>query len=144
MRFCDRMRFSVEVAPDVDTGAVLLPVFLLQPLVENAIVHGIAGKEQGGEIKIEVGMDEEACAVIRVKDDGIGISPERMEELQKEFAGGTAGKSGHIGLGNAYERIHSIYPDGDLTVESSEGNGNCVTVVIPQTVSEEAGGGKKT
>ena len=130
MRFGDRLRYRTVLGEDVNTDTILVPVFILQPLVENAIIHGVTQKEQGGVVSVAVHMDDGAVR-IDVEDTGAGMPEREFRKLQDSLRAGTAGPAG-IGVGNIYKRIHSIYEKGEFRMSSEEGVGTQVTLVLPQ------------
>ncbi|HEX7715618.1 MAG TPA: sensor histidine kinase [Bacillota bacterium] len=106
--------------------------FTLQPIVENAIFHGIEPKKDAGTIKIAVRAAEDHLNV-SVTDDGVGISPEQIEAvLTKPPEGKTRGLSG-IGIKNVAERLKLVYgPEYGLTIESKVGEYTRVELKIPR------------
>jgi len=95
-----------RIEHDSDLGDIAVPVFLLQPIVENSIVHGVSKKPGGGRVTIETYI-EDARLVIHVADDGCGMSEEQLSLL---LNGGKNGKKdAHIGLKNVQERIHFLF-----------------------------------
>lgn len=116
-RFGDRLRYEVRLAPEAARRSV--PPMLLQPLVENAILHGLRGRESGGAITVDVAMLEGALRVV-VEDDGVG-----------------PGASTHHGTGvgqkNVRERLRIVYGDG-ARLEAGEGErgGYRCELVLPQ------------
>lgn len=138
MRFGERIRY--EVNSEADDLAMMMPAFTLQPLVENAIVHGLAKKEQGGRILLRV-WEQVNVLMISVADTGVGISEETRLELENALKNRRTSRIG-IGLGNIYQRIHAMYPDGDLRLYSRKGCGTVVQIRIPQ--GSKADGDEKT
>lgn len=133
IRFGDRILFDLQCPLDPDRYTV--PVFTMQPLIENAVIHGIGPKEEGGSIRIEVGRDQERL-VIAVRDSGVGMSPEKVESL---LAGDTADRARHVtglGVGNVRMRILTIYDGGTFDIVSREGEGTDIVITIP--LGEEA------
>ncbi|RJL31478.1 histidine kinase [Bailinhaonella thermotolerans] len=121
-RFGDRLQFTVQVAPEVLPVAV--PFLCVQPLVENAIRHGIEG-DGSGHVTI-IAKDAGPEVHIQVEDDGVGMDPERLS------AALTAGTGG-IGLANVDERLRQVYgPDFGLAVDSAPGRGTKVRLRIPK------------
>jgi two-component system LytT family sensor kinase len=124
-RFGDRLGVTLRIAPEV--LAVTVPVLSLQPLVENAVRHGLAQKADGGKITI-LAEDLDREAVISVEDDGVGEDPEKV---RRALAGDASLDS--IGLGNVDERLRSAFgEDYGLVVETAPGAGTKVTVRVPK------------
>ena len=73
MRFKDKFRYEITVAPDVNTAEVRLPAMMLQPYVENSIWHGILPMEKQGTVRIEVTVASPGRVLVRIDDDGIGF-----------------------------------------------------------------------
>ncbi|GAA1274832.1 signal transduction histidine kinase [Planotetraspora silvatica] len=118
-RFGDRLRFTVQVAPEV--LGVPVPFLCLQPLVENAIKHGMPG-----EVRVVI-KDAGPEAHILVEDDGIGMDPEHVRAILGEDA--TAG----IGLSNVDLRMRHIYGhDYGLVVDSAPGEGTRIRLRVPK------------
>ncbi|MFC7733046.1 sensor histidine kinase [Actinomadura keratinilytica] len=132
-RFGDRLQFSVEVAPEV--LPVALPFLSLQPLVENAIRHGMADAREPFRIQI-VARDAGAEAAISVEDDGVGMDPGRLREILAAgplSAGRDRRGGAGIGLANVDERLRQVYGDEyGLTVETAIGAGTKVNLRVPK------------
>lgn len=128
MRFGNRIRYKKELR--VDENKVIIPSFSLQPIVENAIIHGISKKEQGGMIYIRV-WDKGGVIVISVADTGLGVSAERLEELKAACRERRTSRIG-IGLGNIYKRLHMMYEEADLKLYGKEGKGMIIQMEIRQ------------
>ncbi|WP_204039898.1 sensor histidine kinase [Acrocarpospora phusangensis] len=118
-RFGDRLRFSVQVAPEV--LAVPVPFLCLQPLVENAIKHGMPG-----EVRVVI-RDAGPEAHISIEDDGVGMEPARVRDvLGDDHEGG-------IGLSNVDSRLRQIYgQDYGLVVETAPGKGTRIRLRVPK------------
>jgi two-component system LytT family sensor kinase len=124
-RFGDRLRVSLMVAPEV--LPVTLPYLSVQPLVENAVRHGLAGKPGGGQIRI-VATDEGSAAGITIEDDGVGSDPEAIRAVLDQRTDGDS-----IGLGNVDARLRQVYGDDyGLVVETAPGAGTKVTFRVPK------------
>jgi two-component system LytT family sensor kinase len=134
-RFGDRLRVTVNVAADAFDA--LVPRFVLQPLVENAIRHGLGRRMSGGSIFLDVRRDEDSLC-LRVADDGVGLS----------HAGPSPESSG-VGLPNTRLRLEALYGSaGQLSLSERPGGGTAATVRLPfraaattpdDTVQETAG-----
>jgi two-component system, LytTR family, sensor kinase len=128
-RFGERLQVTLRIAPEVLQVAV--PFLCIQPLVENAVRHGLEGapdKESGtGKISI-VARDLDQECVIEVEDDGVGEDPERV---RRALAGNAELDS--VGLGNVDGRLRNTYGDDyGLVVETAPGAGTKVIVRVPK------------
>jgi two-component system, LytTR family, sensor kinase len=124
-RFGDRLEISLLVAPEV--LPVTVPYLAVQPLVENAVRHGLAGKEGVGRVAITA-TDLGSTAEIAIEDDGVGTEPEQIRHILD----GTH-STGSVGLGNIDARLRQIYGDEfGLVVETAPGAGTKVTFRIPK------------
>ena len=122
-RFGERLQVTLQIAPEVLSVAV--PVFVLQPLVENAVRHGLENKAGPGHISI-VAADAGPVCQISVEDDGVGMDPQHARA-------NLAGREGGIGLANVDERLRAVFgPDYGLLVETAPGAGTKVSLRIPK------------
>jgi two-component system sensor histidine kinase YesM len=141
MRYRDILDFKIEVAADVTENTTLK--LILQPLVENALYHGIKNKRQGGTIWVRARRRNDDEILLEVEDDGIGFTPDKLAQLRAELdddSGDIKLESG-FGIGNVNKRIRLYYgkPYG-LSVRSGYNTGTCVTLLIPakkEAASEE-------
>lgn len=124
-RFGDRLQIATQVAPEA--LPVSLPYLSLQPLVENAIRHGLEPKPEPGHITV-IADDAGPNVRITIEDDGVGEQPER---LQRALDGDYNADS--VGLGNVDERLRTTFGDANgLVVETAPGAGTKVTLLIPK------------
>lgn len=124
-RFGDRLRVVLRIAPEALPVAV--PFLCLQPLVENAVQHGLEGRPDGGTITI-LARDLDRDCEITIEDDGQGEDPERV---RRALAGDQSTDS--VGLGNVDERLRRAFGDEyGLVVETAPGAGTKVTVRVPK------------
>jgi len=123
-RFGDRLDVTLRVAPEV--LPVAMPCLTLQPLVENAVRHGIEAAGGDGHISLIV-QDGDTEAVIAVEDDGVGMDPGRLREQ-------LAGRTGDgVGLRNVDERLRRVFGPGfGLRVETEVGLGTRVVMRVPK------------
>lgn len=121
-RFEERLNIIYDVEPEIH---FLLPPLTIQPLVENAVRHGIMNQVEGGTVKISVQTDERDVVIV-VEDNGVGMSDQKREEL---FAGGDKIKG--IGLKNIQLRMKRMYGYG-LDIESKSGLGTKVIIKFPK------------
>jgi len=116
------------VAPEV--LPVSVPFLCLQPLVENAVRHGLADKPGVGTISI-IAQDAGAECLISVEDDGVGMEPGRLLLRHSGPNGSDAGQ--HVGLGNVDDRLRSVFGDDfGLVVETAPGAGTKVIMRVPK------------
>ena len=116
----DKIRIAREIDPE--TLDMLVPSMILQPLVENAIRHGIGPKIDGGTITLRASRKQRRL-VLEVFDDGIGIAPERLREV---YASG-------IGISNVHERLQFLYgPECSFKIDSQLGRGTAIRFEIPE------------
>ncbi|MGW5485762.1 histidine kinase [Streptosporangium sandarakinum] len=128
-RFGDRLRFTVEVAPEV--LSVPVPFLCVQPLVENAIKHGTALCGGAGRVRV-VAVDAGPEAHISVADDGLGMDPERARTLLGTEPGDRR-DGGGIGLSNVDVRLRRIYGEEyGLVLETAPGAGTTVRLRVPK------------
>lgn len=138
-RFGERVDFEVDIQKDIPN--VYMPAIILQPLVENAIVHGIGNMIDDAVIYIKVRVVGGRLNLL-IEDNGDGMTPERLEELQIALYDrqdmSTSTKQGYnsIGLSNVYQRLSAYYgTELQFTIESEEGCGTVIEISIP---AEEA------
>jgi LytS/YehU family sensor histidine kinase len=123
LRFRDRLRVSVEVEPDTLDASV--PSLVLQPLVENAVRHGVARRGEGGCVEI-AGRREKGTLVLQVRDDGPGF-PRGWDPV----------RGGRVGLANTRERLQRLYGSAfRLETSNAPSGGAVVTVEIPYRACE--------
>ncbi len=127
-RLGERLRWRIEGDP----GEVMVPGMLVQPLVENAVQHGVAARPEGGEVVVVVRELPDGVLLV-VSDDGPGLPPELVSELEggPREERGTGGAGG--GLHNVAERLHLYWPGGGarLDVDPSY-TGTRLTLMLPK------------
>ncbi|GAA2990003.1 sensor histidine kinase [Actinokineospora diospyrosa] len=125
-RYGDRLSVRLRIAPEVQS--VVVPFLVLQPLVENAVRHGIVKKPGGGTVSV-FAHDNGTEALITVEDDGVGMDADRLFEDLRD-----AHKSGaHVGVGNINYRMRQVFGDDyALMVETAPGAGMKVTLRVPK------------
>ncbi|MFF3853483.1 sensor histidine kinase [Micromonospora sp. NPDC002575] len=133
-RFGDRLQVRLQIAPEV--LPVTLPFLCLQPLVENAVRHGLSRKPGPGMVSIEA-RDAGAECHITVEDDGVGMDPTTLTTGIAELAGAgsdpTDDPGQHVGLSNVDERLRSAFGDRfGLVVETGLGSGTKVSMRVPK------------
>ncbi|MFF2502873.1 sensor histidine kinase [Streptomyces sp. NPDC058067] len=125
-RFGDRLSVTLQIAPEV--LPVALPFLCLQPLVENAVKHGLEGAVTRSRITIGA-RDAGAEAEVVIEDDGVGMDPGELRAILRGEGGASAG----IGLSNVDERLRQVFGDDyGLVIETGTGAGMKITVRIPK------------
>ena len=132
MRFGDRVQFDIEC--DVDENKVIVPTFTFQPLLENAIIHGISPRVEGGKVQIKVKQQEDKL-LIEVSDTGAGMDEETLLRIRAGLEGGEDTPLDEdivgIGLGNINRRIKGMYEGGSLSINSTFGEGTTILMTLP-------------
>ncbi|WP_434811422.1 sensor histidine kinase [Microbacterium sp. bgisy189] len=125
-RFGERLQVTLTVAPE--TLATVIPFLSVQPIVENAVRHGLEPGEGGGTIRLAA-RDDNTHTEITVEDDGVGMDPDALRTLLT-----TAADGAHVGIRNVDTRLRQLYgPDGGLIVETATGAGTLVRMRIPKS-----------
>lgn len=135
MRFHDSIDFVSDI-PD-ELMKYQIPKLTLQPVIENAILHGILEKEDKSGTIVLTGWKEEGDIVLLISDDGVGISPEKLPSILsgqgKSASGGT-----NIAVYNTHRRLQILYGETyGLTYSSEHGKGTEVQIRIPANLSPE-------
>ncbi|MFS0723231.1 ATP-binding protein [Paenibacillus sp. 1P07SE] len=135
----EQARFDdlLNIVYDIDESVrVLIPPLSIQPIVENAVRHGVMQKESGGTVKLSI-RQQGTEVEIEVQDDGVGMPPDRAQMV---LSGGKG--TGGVGLRNIHKRLQSIYGTG-LAINTIEQQGTTIRFRIPagqwSTSSEERG-----
>ncbi|MRN56111.1 sensor histidine kinase [Paenibacillus sp. LC-T2] len=135
MRFEDRLVWEIEAPPEF--GEVELPRLLLQPLVENAILHGVESKIEPGLVKLTVTRDGERI-VIMVEDDGVGMDEEKLRTLLEGLDSGkvSSSKDSGLGIANVQKRLQLFFSGKNeqsavMAIDSRKGQGTRISIQIP-------------
>lgn len=121
-RFEERLSVQWEVDPHLD---LLLPPLSIQPLVENAVRHGVLRRAKGGNVLIRI-VRQTDSTLIEVRDDGVGMEQEKIRHILDPVQNSKGG----IGLSNTNRRLTQLYGQG-LSIQSKAGEGTSVSFVIP-------------
>jgi len=114
---------KIEVEYHIDGVDVMVPVMVLQPIVENAIKHGILPKREGGKIEVFIHQEQKNLKFL-IRDNGIGIEPDKLSQLLKKNV------EGGIGLSNIHRRLIKLYGKG-LDIKSSMEKGTEISWIVP-------------
>lgn len=123
LRFGDKL----NIVYDTPVTSFSLPALSVQPIVENAIKHGVTKKTEGGTVTVKTNEDEKHY-VITVTDDGVGFDVENPDLTPSDT-------HAHIGVNNVRERLENMV-NAKFTIESQVGVGTCVTIKIPKKEKE--------
>ncbi len=137
-RFGDKLDYRIEA--DESVLGLTIPKMTLQPLVENASIHGIEKLKEGGLIRVAVDKTAEGL-VCTVSDNGAGIPPDRLASILSDLEHSEdIGES--VGIKNVYYRLKLYYKDDvGFEVSSQEGAGTTFRIVVKEDIEEASGGG---
>lgn len=128
-RYGEKIQAEMNIKPEI--ADIKIPKLILQPIVENAIVHGIEKKIGNGKISIE-GFIEDHSVILRVKDDGVGMDEKLSSEILSENKPHSSDNHTHIGLKNVDKRIKMYYGENfGVKIQSRKGSGTCVSINLP-------------
>ena len=131
VRYRDILRYEIDIDPALN--GCQIPKMTLQPLVENAIYHGIKPKRGQGLIRV-TGRQENGTAILQVSDTGIGMAEETLLRLRQQVSDEDETR---FGLVAASKRLRLMYADAcSFTIDSEAGNGTCITIRFPVAEKE--------
>ncbi len=131
MRFGDRVNFEMVIEADIVLEEYRILPFLVQPVIENAIVHGLEGITENGRIKMHLSVVR-GYLQLSVTDNGIGMNEEELNTLRENINKNTLNTSTSIGLGNIDRRVKLCYGEQyGLSVRSNVGKGTTVVIRLP-------------
>ena len=127
--YIEKLRFDdkLNIAYDIQATDFRLPLLSIQPLVENAVKHGVGMKKEGGTVTIATRETEEDYRVI-ISDDGVGFDPEEVRKKQETQSDGRS----HVGMENTKRRLQEMC-GGRVEIESTPGEGTVATVILPKS-----------
>lgn len=133
-RYEDRLEYRLMSDPDLEEMSV--PPLIIQPLVENSIIHGLDNREEGVTVTVEISRVPKG-AKVKVSDNGAGITPERLAGIRAELAESIhEQESERIGIRNVNDRLVLLYGGPSaLNIESKLGQGTVITFYIPGGVA---------
>jgi len=120
MRFGDRLTVKYDIDESIQ---LMIPALSLQPLVENAVFHGISKKPEGGTIEISVQREGQFIR-IKIYDNGVGIPAKKLQQLMNE-------ESSRIGFTNPLKKF-KLMKNADLRLYSEEGKGTTILILLPE------------
>ncbi|RED64817.1 cache domain-containing sensor histidine kinase [Cohnella lupini] len=130
-RFRSSFRFEVEL--DERALGYRVHKLLFQPFIENSIIHGFAGRKQGGILRISVIVLDERFFEVRIEDNGTGMTEEKLAEILSERQKHENSLTGGgLGIRNVFDRVHMYYgPKANWELESILGEGTSIRIVLP-------------
>lgn len=141
-----RVKEKIQLETHISEGEkIMVPRLILQPIVENAYVHGIKKKDDSGYIRIEAEV-KDGNLEITVMDDGAGMTGEDLKRIEKLFCSSEPGIRNRddwqsIGMKNVHDRIRFLYGDGyGINITSTPGVGTMVCIVMPYQEKKEEHG----
>ena len=137
-RFGERITYEIQC--EVEAKEYVILPLLLQPIIENAFIHGLERKLGAGTIKCHLSKVEDNLQIV-IEDDGLGMEEEKLEKLMMSLEKGSE-KVGRVGLKNIYERIELYYDhtgnkEYGMTIESKPNKGTKVIMILPLIRGEE-------
>lgn len=136
LRFGDRINYRITVAAEVDAEHYPVVPLLLQPVVENAVVHGLEGVSGPGFLDICVSRCD--SLEVRVQDNGAGMTAQELERVRQMLSQSGPPPQSGVALYNIQQRIRLCYGEGyGVTVESREGQGTSVILRLPGTAPKK-------
>lgn len=132
-RFGDKI--SAEYFVEEDAYSCMVPNFILQPVIENAIIHGLEPKIEKGKLSINISIQDEFLTFL-VEDNGVGMDETEILDLYKKCRENNTKQS--IGLKNVYRRLLLCYGESSmLKIESKKEQGTRISFLIPRNISKE-------
>lgn len=136
IRYKGKIKFNIEIRDEEILKCKILK-FTLQPIVENSIFHGIEAKKKAGKIELFIDTDQQCNdIIIKIKDDGVGITKEKLKEVIDTCTQKNKGQGlSSIGLSNVHNRIRLIYGNSyGLKIDSIPGEYTLVVIRIPYEI----------
>lgn len=136
LRFSDRLSFHLDIPKEAE--GCLIPWLTLQPIVENAIIHGIERKKGHSLISISADVRDGKLTIV-VEDNGLGMPVERLRQVRSDLRDGRecTGSGSHIGLPNVHLRLERYFGSGyGLQIDSKQGAWTRVIILIPYNLEE--------
>lgn len=137
IRYEEILDYEIGIEPSIKNRVMLK--MILQPIVENAIYHGIKNKRGGGTVRVR-GYEDRSGVVFEVEDDGSGMDEKTLKTLREKMCGTyPVDQKGGFGLHNVAQRIRMYYGEGsDITIESEKGVGTCMKVYLGHIEKQES------
>ncbi len=134
IRYKDILHYEIDIDPAMEQHHMLK--LLLQPLVENALYHGIKNKRGGGQITILGRVSSDDSLHFTVTDNGMGMTPDTLQRLRADVCAEQLPETSGYGLYNVNRRLRVFYGAADLLIESEYGCGTNISFSLPERGSE--------
>ncbi|MDF2802013.1 MAG: putative signal transduction protein with a C-terminal ATPase domain [Anaerocolumna sp.] len=135
-RFGDRVKYQLTIENELSISSYMILPLLIQPIVENAFVHGLESKKAGGTIAIDISSHSEYL-IISVTDNGLGMNTTTLNALLVSINDTSNKSTSHIGLHNVQQRIKLFYGEKyGLEIESIENQITVITLLLPLQVDD--------
>jgi two-component system sensor histidine kinase YesM len=139
LRFSEKVNYSLVVEEGLNTEEHDILPLLIQPIVENAIAHGLEEVENGGLIRIEVYTVKREFLHIDISDNGCGMDAKTLQDLRNKIETPYLNPGRNIGLYNINQRIRLCYgPQYGIIIDSTLGEGTKVSLILPLKINNEA------
>ena len=133
LRFEDRINYEITIEEGLDPEGYMILPLLLQPVVENAILHGLEKVTENGFIHVCIENADNDCLKITVWDNGSGLTEEELEDIRTKLDTPNLKLKSSIGLYNIHQRMKLYYGnDYGVTIESKKGKGTTVFLLLPK------------
>jgi len=131
-RYGDRIQYEIKLDDEL-SDYLILPL-VIQPIVENAVIHGLEFKSGQGKVSVYA-IKESGNVKITVEDNGMGMDKDRLLHVLNSLEEETENQGRHIGLKNVHQRIRMCYGEGyGLVINSEKDIGTKITIVLPDVV----------
>ncbi|WP_379127406.1 sensor histidine kinase [Paenibacillus sp. sgz500958] len=128
-RYDDRLAYELYVDPQANQ--IQIPPLIIQPLVENCVIHGLENRIDGGMVRVDIRVDNDQL-LVQVSDNGAGISEARIQEIRQMLANKDDYETNNIGMRNIHVRLQLTYgQECGLTLASQAGFGTQISFAIP-------------
>jgi two-component system sensor histidine kinase YesM len=129
-RYEDRLEYEIKFDPRA--AEIMIPPLIIQPLVENSVVHGLENKQGTVHVNVSITLHENQEVQVLVTDDGIGMKEERLSEIVDVISKVEEEERGRIGLRNVHQRLTLYYgEEHGLRITSRSGEGTEIAFSIP-------------
>ncbi len=137
LRFGDRVNAIFDISEDCDTESIRILPLLLQPIVENSIIHGLEDLYDSGYITIRIRIQDQLLHIV-ISDNGVGMDEKTLAHVRQQLTAHTSSDKHSIGLYNIHQRIQLFYGNEyGLRIDSTKDQGTSVSLILPCTTPVE-------